>query len=92
MGTAAPTTGLTQEQAITVARVAAPQSADRSVRRAEAGPAGELVEPQVYEFSSDIPSDRWVWVIILATQGEGGSSVVIDFLDGRVYGVVNVIE
>jgi hypothetical protein len=93
METATPTsTGRTEEQAVAAARGAAPQSADREVRRVETGPSGELLEREVYEFSSEIPSDRWVWVIILASQGQGGSSVVIDFLDGRVYGVVNFVE
>lgn len=93
---AEPAAGFTQEQAVAAARAAAPQSADRRIISAKAGPLGELLAPGTYDFSSAIPSDRWVWVINLGSGqplGEGqGSIVVIDFLDGRVYGVIDWIS
>ena len=77
-----------------IARAAAPQSADRPVVRADAGPAGELPETDHFDLTPAPAPDRWVWIVILASGpslGEEGSIVVIDFLDGGVYGVVDII-
>lgn len=89
--------GLTEEAAAAAARAAAPQSAAWPVVVAKAGPAGELLYSEGgYQIAPGLPHDRWVWVIILgdssqALDGEG-SIVVIDFLDGTVYEVVDWIS
>ena len=91
----APTGGLTRTEAIEAARRAAPHAADYpEVIRADAGPFG--TEAMGFESLEDIerPADsRWVWVIMLC-EGCGplsgqGTFVILDYLDGRVYGIIN---
>jgi hypothetical protein len=82
--------GLSKAEALAIAREAAPQSADYPVFVAEAGPASEwAADPR---FPEDVPGDRWVWYVVLDTgalSGEG-SIIVIDYIDGRVYDVVDI--
>lgn len=89
-GTAA---GVTLEQAIEVARDAAPHHADKPIFSAEAGPFGDVLEPEVaHRISPMPPPDRWVWIINLAggpPLGQEGAMVVLDFVDGRVLGVID---
>jgi hypothetical protein len=86
------TNGLSKAEAVEIARQAAPQSADYPITVAEAGPASELVADT--GFAEDVPGDRWIWYIVLdnggALSGEG-SIIVIDYVDGRVYDVVDII-
>jgi hypothetical protein len=93
------TARLTREEAVVIARDAAPQAAGRPVTFAEAGPSVDLLPPgapEVERLISAIPADRWIWVITFSS-GDGplggeSSVVVIDYLDGRVYGVVDWIS
>ena len=83
---------LSEAEAVDIARGAAPQSADYPIQVAEAGPASELVADT--GMAEDVPGDRWVWYIVLGTGGYlsgGGTVIVIDYIDGRVYDVVDVI-
>ena len=85
--------GLTEDVAVAAARAASPQSADRPVVSARAGAFNELLQPpEAYEFSADLPPERWVWVVVLASGDQldaQGTIVVIDYLDGRIYGVMD---
>lgn len=86
--------GLTEEEAIAVARAAAPHAADFPVTRAEAGLASELVHEPALDLPTLPTPERLVWVIVLAggpTQNQEISVVVIDFRDGQVYGVLDLI-
>jgi len=94
--TAGPELALTQELAIATARAAAPHAATGRVLVAKAGSAGDLLYAEGgYQIAQGLPQDRWVWVVILATGsgfGAEGSIVVMDFLDGTVYEVVDWIS
>jgi hypothetical protein len=84
---------LTGAAAVAAARVAAPESAERPAVSVVAGPVGELIQPlEAYEWSTELEPERWVWVVVLL-RGDGldaqGSTVVIDYLDGRVYAVMH---
>ena len=83
--------GLTEDQAVIAAREAAPQSGDLEVSSAKVGTFEELLgPPETFgDIPPGIPGDRMVWVIVLGGNGpeQGGSIVVIDFLDGRLYKV-----
>lgn len=86
--------GLSEAEAVEIALAAAPQSDDyQVVQVAEAGPAGELVAD--YGLAEQVPRDRWVWHIVLGTDrtlgGEDAVTIVIDYIDGRVYEVVQII-
>jgi hypothetical protein len=90
-----PAGGLTREEAIAVAREAAPQAADYpEVIRADAGPFGtQLVDS--LEYTERPAPDRWVWVIMLC-DGCGplaghSTLVILDYLDGRIYLVADFI-
>jgi len=88
--------GLTKDQAVLVARAATPRSADWSVLSAKAGRVDELLVPEAAFPISPFPSrDRWVWVIDLGAGpavGGQGSIVVLDYIDGHVYAVLNWIS
>jgi hypothetical protein len=93
----APTsTGLTQEEAVAIARGVVPPERAIEVLYAVAGPAGEVLSPGEEDFAGEIPPDRWVWRIILSDGGPSlgaiGSIVVIDYFDGHVYGSMNWIS
>jgi len=86
---------LTRAEAVAIAHDAAPQ-AGRRVTFAEAGPRVDLLAPSGPESEriiAAIPDDRWIWVISLTSDPHGAewSVVVIDYLDGRVYGVMGWI-
>lgn len=91
-GTAGPTpaaSGITREEAIAVAREAAPRYATADVLSAEVGRFGDLVSAFTVQHFSPVPtSDRLVWKVTLGEQpsptGGQGTDVVIDFWDGRV--------
>lgn len=80
--------GISREQAIAAARVAAPRYAADDVLRAEIGRFGDLVSAFTAEQFSPVPApDRLVWKITLGSQpsptGGQGTDVIIDFLEGR---------
>ena len=83
-----PESGLSEDEAVELARAAAPQSAHFPVTVAKAGPAS------AFSPFHDIAGDRWVWYILLSDLGPlsgEGTMVFLDFVDGRVYEVIDVI-
>jgi len=77
---------------VEVARAAAPQAAHKPVVSAEAGPLSEVVPSAEV---ADVPDDRWVWYIFLFDGGPlsgQGTFVILDYFDGRVYEVVDIIS
>ena len=87
---------VSRAEAIEIARAEDPESARRDVRNAEAGPAGQLAaEGHGIADLSELPPDRWVWVVLLHDPGpwEGAGSVaVIDYYTGEVLESVYFIE
>jgi hypothetical protein len=89
-------TGISRDAAIAAAREAVPRSATWEVRVANFGTAGDLLYAEGgYQIARGLPGDRQVWVVVLGT-GSGfeaeGSIVVIDYLDGTIYEVVDWIS
>jgi hypothetical protein len=90
-----PSGGMSRDEAVDIAREAVPQADGWDVLAAEAGPVNRFDYLAGQAFISAVPADRWVWVIDLGSGpplGAEGSWVVIDYLDGRVYGVVDWIS
>jgi hypothetical protein len=87
--------GLTRADAIELAREAAPHAAAYpEVTVAERGPFGQL-EGFDRMLDDEPPADRWVWQITLC-EGCGplsgrSTTVILDYLDGRIYGVIDMI-
>jgi hypothetical protein len=84
--------GLTENAAVNIARANAPRAAEGRVLSARLGNSGTLLSSAgLLDISAKLQADRQVWVISLAV-GDGlgaeGSTVVVDFLDGHVYGAV----
>ncbi len=88
---AASNTGLSEAEAIEIARIAAPAFADGDVRNTQAGPLEEVFPPmREFDWSRDLPPDRWVWTVFLVTESptdENGAIVTLDYFDGTVYEV-----
>jgi hypothetical protein len=87
--------GLTEERAVAVARAAAPQAALWPMLVSTAGTAAKLLHPEGgYRVAQGHAHDRWVWVVVLGNAGTGldgaGVIVVIDYIDGTVYEVVDL--
>lgn len=81
--------GITREEAIAVARAAAPRYATAGVLHADAGRFDDFVPAFTAEHYTPVPApDRLVWRITLGEQpsptGGQGTDVIIDFWDGRV--------
>lgn len=79
--------GLSERAAVELARVAAPQSAEFPATVALAGPGHNFLD------RPDVPRDRWVWYILLSDLGllgGSGTMVFLDYVDGRVYEVINL--
>ncbi len=85
--------GLSEEEAVGVARAAGPLAAAGRLANAEAGPLGEVFTARnEFDWSRDLPPDKWVWVIYLVAENEeDGSLVFVDYIDGTVYGIVDGI-
>jgi len=82
--------GLSRSEAIALARAAAPQSASFPVTMAQAGPGHNFG----FAHRPGLPRDRWVWYILLSDLGplSGTASMVfLDYVDGQVYEVINLI-
>lgn len=87
-----PPAGVTEDDAIAIARTAAPHAADWLVRVATAGPLQNVFTARgEFEWSRAIPPDRWIWQITLGV-GDAldsrGTHVFLDYLDGTVYRVL----
>jgi hypothetical protein len=90
-----PSDGISRDDAVDAARDVVPEAAEWDVIAVEAGPVGQFEYLVSQPFISEVPADRWVWVIDLGhgpSLGAEGSWVVIDYLDGRVYGVIDWIS
>ena len=90
-----PSGGISRDEAEDAARDVVPKADGWDVIAADAGPIGQFDYLDGQAFTSEIPADRWVWVIDLGggpPLGAEGSWVVIDYLDGRVYGIVDWIS
>jgi len=82
--------GLSRSEAIALARAAAPQSASFPVTMAQAGPGHNFG----FAHRPGVPRDRWVWYILLSDLGPlsgTGSMVFLDFVDGQIYEVINLL-
>lgn len=89
--------GLSEEDAVSIAREAAPIAANGDVRSAQAGPLGEVFPSRdLFDWSRDLPADRWVWMVFLvnttAAGDEDGAIVILDYRDGTVYKVMEGIS
>lgn len=85
---------VTEEQAIALAREAAPHAADYASVNAESGAFGEMFFPtETTDFESQPSANRVVWVVMLSdVRGDLDASitrVVIDSVDGTVYDIAN---
>ncbi len=86
----APTDGISKNEALDIAYDAVPEMDGRDVV-AEAGAVAHVVPGwESYEWLRDLNPDRWVWRVFLVN-GDRGAEVVIDFVDGSVYGVADSI-
>jgi hypothetical protein len=87
----APPEGISEEEAVATARGEVDEAQEWEFS-AEAGPLSQLLpmEWETHEWSRDLPADLWVWRVFLV-RGSQGSAVVIDFVDGTVYGVAEYI-
>ena len=89
-GSPVPSAPLSRDAAVALARAAAPQSAQHPVTVAEAGPARDFASAGM----EGVPGDRWVWYIVLSNLGPlsgEGTFVILDYVDGTIYEVVDVI-
>jgi hypothetical protein len=89
--------GLSEDDAVAIAREAAPIAANGEARSAQAGPLGEVFPSRdLFDWSRNLPADRWVWMVFLmnATAGgdEEGAIVILDYHDGTVYKVMEGIS
>ena len=87
----APSDGISREEAVDAARAAVPDADEWEVTGATAGPLGQ-VAPYVEDtdWARDLSADLWVWQVSFV-RGDRGVYVVIDFVDGSVYGKVESI-
>jgi hypothetical protein len=85
--------GLSEDDAVAIAREAAPIAADGEARSAQAGPLGEVFPSRdLFDWSRNLPADRWVWMVFLVNTTAGGDEegaiVILDYHDGTVYKVM----
>lgn len=83
---------VSRDKAIVQARDAAPDAATWDASVAEAGPLDAIFPARgEFDWSRDLPPDRWVWYVYLESREEGrGAMVFIDYIDGAVYQVHRV--
>lgn len=85
----APPHGISRQEAMEIAREALPAEEWEELF-ANAGPVGQYNQWGGFEWAADLPADLWVWTVSVS-RGGGAVEVVIDFVDGRVYGVAKFI-
>lgn len=81
---------LTESQAVEAA-LNADGRPGMSAVNVEFGPASQVVPREGFEWA-DVPSgDTWVWLIVVSDDGpplgQEGSFIVLDYIDGTVYGI-----
>lgn len=83
-----PSSGLTVDEAVSIARDAAPQA--DGYRMASAA----YTFPAPGQEHIGVPADRSIWTIAFeAMDGSGQGTVVqLDYVDGTVYSILNGIE
>ncbi|HEU4864260.1 MAG TPA: hypothetical protein VFU44_10895 [Candidatus Limnocylindria bacterium] len=86
--TTPPANGLSEAEALEVARAHLDEPDTWRIAVSESGPIGRVL-PYVldggYEWAQDIPADHWVWRIF-AVRGDEGVDLVIDYVDGTLLG------
>ena len=85
-----PTVALTEAEAVEAA-ISADGRSGMTAIQADSGPAGELLTRYSIDWA-EVPSNgTWVWFVNLSDGGPPlgaeGSWVVLDYLDGRIYGL-----
>jgi len=95
-----PPDGISAEEAMAVAREAlaegpdhdrAPWEGDWEVGPAQAGPIDQAVFGRgSWNWARDLPPDLWVWSVY-HSRGDRAAQVIIDFVDGTVYGIAEFI-
>lgn len=85
--------GLSEADAIAIARGAAPHAADWPVRVAKAGELATVFTPMnEFDWSRDLDPSAWIWQVSLGV-GEAldsqGTHVFLDFETGEVLAVMN---
>lgn len=89
--------GLSEDDAVSIARDAAPIAANGEVRSVQAGPLSEVFPSRdLFDWSRNLAADRWVWMVFLvnttALGDEDGAIVFIDYYDGTVYEVMEGVS
>ncbi|HJP70618.1 MAG TPA: hypothetical protein VJ975_02775 [Candidatus Limnocylindria bacterium] len=87
-----PSNGIAQSDAIAIARAVA-RHPDAEVGYVSDGPAAEaLMGLQGIEWAARIPTDGWLWQVTFRYDNGEGTTVLIDYVDGTVYGSFDWIE
>lgn len=87
-----PSTGISQSDAIAIAREVA-RHPEAEVGYVSNGPAAEaLMGLQGIEWADAIPADGWLWQVTFRYDNGEGTTVVIDYVDGTLYGSFDWIE
>jgi hypothetical protein len=87
-----PADGISRNDAVDAALDVLPDAEDWDVHLVKAGPLGQVALPgwEDTDWGRGLSADLWVWRVFLV-RGDRGADVVIDFVDGSVYGVVEGI-
>jgi hypothetical protein len=86
----APTGGVSRDEALQAAHDAFPEAENWEVA-VGAGQVAQMVPGwDSYDWLRGLDPGHWVWQVFLS-HGDRGAVVVIDFIDGSVYGVVELI-
>jgi hypothetical protein len=87
-----PSDGISRKDAVSAARDALPDAEEWDVHVVEAGPLGRVALSgwADSDWGRGLSADLWVWRVFLV-RGDRGADVVIDFVDGSVYGITEGI-
>ena len=95
-----PPDGISADEAVAVARDALAEGPDHEpaaweddweIAPPQAGPVEQaLPGREVWNWARDLPPDMWVWSVSFY-RGDQGAQVIIDFVDGTVYGIAEYI-
>jgi hypothetical protein len=89
-----PSDGISRDQAVAAARATVPDPDQWEISVVEAMTVGQLRRDgplSAYKWAAALPSDLWVWRVML-WQGSRGLDIVVDFTDGTVYGTAEYIS